>query len=114
MWPSSSVHRYRAPPPRLTNSDSRRLVVGGGRDGFYTAALFRKTARGIRNARLLFYADKGHVGVLSHDPARREIVRFLAGDLTARQADTGDAGPVPDATQVPGRGGAGHRGGEGT
>ena len=58
------------------------------------------------------YADKGHVAV--HDPARRQIVRFPAGDLTARQADTGDAGPVVDATQVPEPGGAGHWGGTGT
>lgn len=34
------------------------LVVGGGRDGFYTAELFRETARGIPNARLLLYPDK--------------------------------------------------------
>lgn len=38
--------------------------------------LFRGTARGIPNARLPLYADKGHAGVLSHRPAQREIVRF--------------------------------------
>lgn len=37
------LHRITAPT----------LVVGGGRDGFYTTELFRETARGIHNARLL-------------------------------------------------------------
>ena len=100
---TDELHRITAPT----------LVVGGGRDGFYTAELFRETARGIRNARLLLYPDKGHVGVLSHAPARREIVRFLASDLAARQADTGDVGPAQDAPLASRPDGASGRGGGG-
>ena len=36
------------------------LVVAGDKDPFYTEALFRKTAEGIPNARLILYKGMGH------------------------------------------------------
>jgi pimeloyl-ACP methyl ester carboxylesterase len=65
---TGELHRITAPT----------LLVAGGRDGFYTPELFRTTARGIPDARVLLYADKGHAGVLTHPPAQGEIIRFLA------------------------------------
>lgn len=56
------------------------LVVGGGKDGFYTPAIFERTAHGILGARLLLYPRKGHLSTMSHKPAQREIASFLAGD----------------------------------
>lgn len=60
------------------------LVVAGGRDGFYTPALFRATARGIPGARLVLYPGRGHGGVLTHPPAQRRIVGFLAAGTSVR------------------------------
>jgi pimeloyl-ACP methyl ester carboxylesterase len=56
------------------------LVVGGGKDGFYTSAIFERTAHGILGARLLLYPRKGHLSTMSHKPAQREIAAFLAGE----------------------------------
>ena len=56
------------------------LLVAGGRDRFYAPELFRETAERIPGARLRLYQDKGHVGVMTHKPAIREIVAFLRGD----------------------------------
>jgi pimeloyl-ACP methyl ester carboxylesterase len=36
------------------------LVIAGDRDPFYTPALFRETAAGIPNARLILYPGMGH------------------------------------------------------
>jgi pimeloyl-ACP methyl ester carboxylesterase len=62
--------------PRIT---APTLIVAGGRDRFYGPDLFRLTAERIPGARLCLYPGKGHVGLLAHRPAIREILRFLAG-----------------------------------
>ena len=67
---SSQLHRISAPT----------LLVGGGRDRYYSPELFRDTAERIPNARLCLYQDKGHAGVLTHKPAIRDIVAFLRAD----------------------------------
>lgn len=66
---TDELHRVTAPT----------LVGGGTRDGFYTPALFERTARGILGARLALYPRKGHVAVTSHRLAQREIAAFLTG-----------------------------------
>lgn len=45
---------------RLGEIPSPTLVVAGDRDPFYTATLFRETAEGIPNARLILYPGMGH------------------------------------------------------
>ena len=50
------------------------------RTRFYAPELFRETAERIPGARLRLYQDKGHVGVITHKPAIREIVAFLRDD----------------------------------
>jgi pimeloyl-ACP methyl ester carboxylesterase len=45
---------------RLAEIAAPTLVVAGDRDPFYTEALFRETAAGIPNARLILYPGMGH------------------------------------------------------
>jgi pimeloyl-ACP methyl ester carboxylesterase len=61
--------------PRIT---APTLLIAGGRDRFYGPDLFRRTADAIPDARLRLYPGRGHVGVMAHRPAIREIERFLA------------------------------------
>jgi pimeloyl-ACP methyl ester carboxylesterase len=66
--------------PQLHRIAAPTLLVAGGRDRFYTPELFRGTAERIPGARLLLYPGKGHAGVMTHRPAIREVVAFLAAD----------------------------------
>ena len=66
--------------PQLDRITAPTLLVAGGRDRFYSPELFRETAEGIPGAPLRLYQDKGHVGVMTHKPAIREIVAFLRDD----------------------------------
>ncbi len=45
---------------RLAEIKALTLVVAGDRDPFYTQELFRETAAGIPNARLILYPGQGH------------------------------------------------------
>ena len=45
---------------RLAEITAPTLVIAGDRDPFYTPALFRETADGIPNARLILYPGMGH------------------------------------------------------
>jgi pimeloyl-ACP methyl ester carboxylesterase len=56
------------------------LVIGGARDRFYSADLFRHTARAVPGARLILYPGKGHLGTVTHRAAIEEIRRFLTAD----------------------------------
>ena len=66
--------------PELHHITAPTLLIVGGRDRFYSPELFRETADRIPDARLSLYHDKGHVGVMTHKPAIREIVDFLRAD----------------------------------
>jgi pimeloyl-ACP methyl ester carboxylesterase len=62
---------------RLVEITAPTLVVAGADDPFYTEALFRETAAGIPDARLILYPGMGH-------PAHgkqfaRDVLRFLSG-----------------------------------
>ena len=48
---------------RLAQITAPTLVVAGAEDPFYTEALFRETAEGIPNARLILYKGKGHAAL---------------------------------------------------
>jgi pimeloyl-ACP methyl ester carboxylesterase len=69
--------------PELGRIAAPTLLVAGGRDRFYAPELFRETAERIPGARLLLYPGKGHAGVMTHRPAIREIVAFLAAGQRA-------------------------------
>ena len=60
---------------RLMQIKAPTLVVAGDKDPFYPAALFRETAEGIPNARLILYKGMGHPA--SGKQFRRDVLMFL-------------------------------------
>jgi pimeloyl-ACP methyl ester carboxylesterase len=53
------------------------LVIGGDEDSPYGPAVFRETARGLPNGRLIMYYGRGHVGVQLAPDFTRNILDFL-------------------------------------
>lgn len=60
---------------RLTQITAPTLVVAGDKDPFYTETLFRETAEGIPNARLILYEGMGHPA--SGKQFSRDVLTFL-------------------------------------
>jgi len=65
---------------RLSEITVPTLVIAGDRDPFYTEALFRETARGIPNARLILYKGMGHPA--SGKQFNQDVLTFLKEDMT--------------------------------
>ncbi|AUI53190.1 hypothetical protein AC20117_05125 [Arthrobacter crystallopoietes] len=63
---------------RLSEIVSPVLVVGGGRDKFYSETLFQSTAEQIPNGRLVLYKRRGHVGTGAPGLAAG-VLEFLDG-----------------------------------
>jgi pimeloyl-ACP methyl ester carboxylesterase len=74
-----TIHHY----DRLAEIRVPTLVVGGDNDPFYTQRLFRETAEGIPNARLILYQGMGHPAFGKQ--FRRDVLAFL-------KAGTGEDG----------------------
>ncbi len=53
------------------------LVIGRGRDCFYPPDLFRETAQGIPNGRLVLHKDRAHGGTFADRRFGRDVVAFL-------------------------------------
>ena len=62
---------------RLGQIETPTLITGGGRDRFYTAALFEATRAAMPNATLKVYARGGHVGTLGNRSLAQHILQFL-------------------------------------
>jgi len=60
---------------RLGGISAPTLVVAGDRDPFYTETLFRETAGGIPNARLILYPGMGHPA--TGKQFGRDVLAFL-------------------------------------
>ena len=60
---------------RLAQITAPTLVVAGDQDPFYTATLFRETAEGIPNARLILYEGMGHPA--SGKQFSQDVLAFL-------------------------------------
>jgi len=60
---------------RLAQIMAPTLVVAGDKDPFYTEALFRETAEGIPNARLILYKGMGHPA--AGKQFSRDVLKFL-------------------------------------
>jgi len=60
---------------RLGEISASTLVVAGDRDPFYTETLFRETAEGIPNAKLILYPGMGHPA--SGKQFGRDVLAFL-------------------------------------
>lgn len=54
---AEDAFNVKASLPRVT---SPALVIGGGRDAFYSAELFRDTAAGVQDGRVHIFPDWGH------------------------------------------------------
>lgn len=64
---------------RLAQITAPALVVAGDKDPFYTETLFRETAEGIPNARLILYKGMGHPA--SGKQFSRDVLTFLKEDM---------------------------------
>jgi pimeloyl-ACP methyl ester carboxylesterase len=60
---------------RLREITAPTLVIAGTKDPFYTPELFRQTAEGIPNARLVLYEGMGHPA--SGKEFKQEVLAFL-------------------------------------
>jgi pimeloyl-ACP methyl ester carboxylesterase len=58
------------------------LIIGGGRDRFYPPELFRETAQGIPEARLVLYDNRAHGGTFADRRFGRDVVAFLMAERT--------------------------------
>jgi pimeloyl-ACP methyl ester carboxylesterase len=65
---------------RLGEISAPTLMIGGGRDRFYPAELFRETARRMPNARLILYEDRAHGGTFADRRFGRDVTAFLKGE----------------------------------
>ena len=78
---------------RLADIDAPTLVIGGDRDAFYSAELYRQTAEGIPGARLALYAGRGHLGTTMDPRFVPDVLSFLdppdPEDLSTGQAEPG-------------------------
>lgn len=62
---------------RLPTITTPTLVIGGARDRYYGAEVFRETASGLPSGRLLLYPDKGHSGTQTSRETINEALHFL-------------------------------------
>lgn len=60
---------------RLVEITAPTLVIAGDQDPFYSETLFRETAEGIPNARLILYPGMGHAA--SGEQFGRDVLSFL-------------------------------------
>ena len=64
---------------RLTEISAPTLVIAGDADPYYSETLFRETAEGIPDARLIIYEGMGHPA--SGTRFSRDVLTFLRGDM---------------------------------
>lgn len=65
---------------RLTEITAPTLLIAGDQDPFYSETLFRETAEGIPNAKLILYAGKGHAP--AGKQFEQDVLGFLMEDIT--------------------------------
>ena len=70
---------------RLADIVAPTLVIGGGRDAFYSPELFRETAEGIPRSRLALYADRGHMGTTQDRRFVPDVLSFIDPPDTAEE-----------------------------
>jgi pimeloyl-ACP methyl ester carboxylesterase len=69
---------------RLSEITTPTLVVAGDQDPFYSETLFRETAEGIPNARLILYPGMGHPASGKH--FQQDLLAFLTKDSARPQS----------------------------
>lgn len=63
---------------RLGEITAPTLLIGGEHDLAYTPELFRRTADGVRDGRLIIYPGVGHMGTFNHRRFAPDILAFLS------------------------------------
>jgi pimeloyl-ACP methyl ester carboxylesterase len=63
---------------RLADITSPTLIIGGDADRVYGPGIFRMTADGVRDGRLVLYPGVGHGTTLSHRKLGQDVLAFLA------------------------------------
>jgi len=66
--------------PRLGEITAPTLVIAGERDRVYSPEIFRRTADGVRNGRLIVYPGTGHGGTLTAGRFVADVTGFLEQD----------------------------------
>ncbi|HEX6887743.1 MAG TPA: alpha/beta hydrolase, partial [Candidatus Nanopelagicales bacterium] len=68
--------------PHLARITAPTLVIGGGRDTFYSPELFRRTADGVRDGRVHIWPGKGHAATIggSQSPSAFMALGFLLAE----------------------------------
>jgi pimeloyl-ACP methyl ester carboxylesterase len=83
---------------RLAGISAPTLVIGGDRDAYYPAELFRQTADGIPRGRLALYPGRGHLGTALDPGFVPDVLSFLdpPDDAVspAKRAEPGAGAPV--------------------
>ena len=69
--------------PRVT---APTLVIGGGRDAFYSEGLFRGTAAGVQDGRLHIFPDWGHMRASSSPATTNLALGFMVAGINLRPA----------------------------
>lgn len=64
---------------RLADVIVPTLVIGGERDRVYSPAIFRQTAEGVRDGRLILYPGADHAHVFTHKALADDVAGFLLG-----------------------------------
>lgn len=62
---------------RLDDITVPTLIVGGENDGYYTTEIFRRTADGIPDSRLIIYPGASHTGAVNHPYFTPDVTAFL-------------------------------------
>ncbi|HEX4920620.1 MAG TPA: alpha/beta hydrolase, partial [Candidatus Bathyarchaeia archaeon] len=83
---------------RLSEITASTLVVAGDKDPFYSETLFRETAEGIPNARLILYQGMGHPAHGKH--FRQDVLAFLKEDSARPQILLQSSQPLQEQTHA--------------
>ncbi len=62
------------------------LVIGGGKDAFYPAEMFRETAAGVQDGRAHVFDRWGHLRASSSTASTRLALGFMLAGLDQRDA----------------------------
>jgi pimeloyl-ACP methyl ester carboxylesterase len=62
---------------RLGDIAAPTLVIAGERDNVYSAEIFRRTAEGVREGRLIVYPGTSHAGTFTHKRLADDVAAFL-------------------------------------
>lgn len=78
---AEDVFDVEADLPRVT---APTLVIGGGKDAFYTPELFRRTAAGVLDGRVHMFPDWGHMRASSSTATTHLTLGFMLAGVPTR------------------------------